>query len=206
MNIEINRDQAEPYFKMRDAFASLSESQKIWDTLTRAQVNRFTERSSATTAITRGSVHFALDHCDLIQWEQGVPHLPNRNGGDLFLFPGFVLYRASKQAFALIDSREVRLGFAPYRFHEEEDVPADSSVIGQTWAKCNKDGSPDRRFRDNHQIPVVLYGQLRFTSDTGLEEEFHCSNPALAERFADSWRTFQASMATGYNHKTLEAT
>ena len=30
----------------------------------------------------------------LPRWEQQVPHMQNAKGGDLFLFPGFILYRA----------------------------------------------------------------------------------------------------------------
>lgn len=109
--------------------------------------------------------------------------------------PGFVLYRASKQAFALIDSREIKLVFRTVRFIEEEPVPSDTQVVGQTWAKVNKDGGPDRRFRDNFQIPVVLYGALTFGSPSGLQEEYQFSNPALAERLSKAWNAFQASYA-----------
>jgi len=76
--IEIDRQQAEPYYKMRDDFAALSEAKKIWDTLERRAINRVVERSAANEAITRAPVGFALNSCDLIQWEQKVPHLPNR--------------------------------------------------------------------------------------------------------------------------------
>jgi len=194
--IEIDRAQAEPYYRMRDEFAALSECGKIWDTLNRRSVNRAAERSAASEAITREAVCFALSSCDLIQWEQKIPHLANRNGGDLYLYPGFVLYRASKQAFALIDAAEIKLDFRTVRFIEEEAVPSDSQIVGQTWAKVNKDGSPDRRFRDNYQIPVVLFGALTFRSSSGLEEEYQCSNAPLTERFAMAWTAFQNSYST----------
>jgi TPR repeat protein len=191
--ITLDREQAEPYYRMRDDFAALSECKKIWDTLERHAVNRVVERSAASEAITREPVTFSLNICDLIQWEKEVPHLPNRTGGDMYIYPGFILYRASKQAFALIDSREVSLTFRETRFIEEDTVPPDTTVAGQAWAKSNKDGSPDRRFRDNYQIPVVLYGSLLFTSPSGLQEEYQCSNPALAERFVRAWNTFRSS-------------
>ena len=59
---------------------------------------------------------------------------------------------------------------------EEEPVPSDTQVVGQTCAKVKKDGSPDRRFRDNYQIPVVLYGALTFSSPSGLQEEYQFLN------------------------------
>ena len=191
--IEIEREQAEPYYKMRDDFAALSECQKIWDTLERRIINRVAERSAANEVITREPVSFSLNSCDLIQWEQSVPHLANRNGGDMYIYPGFILYRASKQAFSLIDSRDVALEFRAARFIEEEPIPSDTRVVGQAWAKSNKDGSPDRRFRDNYQLPVVLYGSLTFTSPNGLHEEFQVSSPESSERFSIAWNLFQSS-------------
>jgi hypothetical protein len=193
--IETDREQAEPYHKLRDEFAALSECQRIWDMLERRKINRIVERSAAHEAIARELVSFSLDSCDLIQWEQKIPHLPNRAGGDLYIYPGFILYRASKQAFALVDSREVTLTFRPVRFIEEAALPSDTQVVGQAWAKSNKDGSPDRRFRNNYQIPVALYGSLTFVSATGLHEEFQVSNAPLAERFAKAWNAFQRSFA-----------
>jgi hypothetical protein len=194
-HFDVDREQAEPYYRMRDDFAALSESHKIWDTLSRVAVNRFATRSAASEAITREPVRFSLSECDVLNWEQKVPHLPNRIGGDLYIYPGFVLYRASRQAFALIDFHDVRLEFRLRRFIETDPLPTDTQVVGQAWAKSNKDGSPDRRFKGNYQIPVAMYGELVFASASGLNEEFQVSNPALAQRFAAAWEAFQKSFA-----------
>jgi hypothetical protein len=57
-------------------------------------------------------------------------------------------------------------------------------VVGQTWAKANKDGSPDRRFNNNYQIPIAKYGVLWFQSPTGLLEAYMISDYAKTESFA----------------------
>src|ERR1022692_2314160 len=194
MEITVDREQAEPYYRMRDEFAALSESQRIWNLLTEQAIDRIAERSTADTAITREQVSFSLGSCDLIQWEQEVPHLPNRTGGDMYVYPGFILYRASKQAFALIDFHDVLLKVVSWQFTEHQTIPSDTQVVGQTWAKSNKDGSPDRRFHNNYQIPVVHYGSLLFSSPDGLDVRYLCSNAALAERFAKAWTVFRTSL------------
>ncbi len=193
--ITIDREQAEPYYRMRDEFAALSACKTIWDTLERRTINRAVERSAAHELITREIVSFSLGTSDLIHWDQQVPHLANRNGGDMYIYPGFLLYRAAKQAFALIDCREMTLTFSATRFIEEQAVPSDSNVVGSAWSKSNKDGSPDRRFQNNYQIPIVLYGTILFSSPSGLQEEYQFSNPALAERFVNSWNLFRASFS-----------
>jgi hypothetical protein len=194
--ITVDREQADPYYRMRDDFAAVSGCQKVWNVLTEKAIDRTAERSTANTAVTRHPVSFSLDSCDLIQWDQKVPHLQNHTGGDMYIYPGFILYRASRQAFALIDFRVVTLKYVSLHFTEAGSVPSDAQVIGQTWAKSNKDGSPDRRFQGNHQIPVVHYGSLLFSSPDGLDVRYVCSNAALAGRFADAWAAFRRSFSS----------
>jgi len=195
-HLEIAREQAEPYFRMRDEFAALCQCGAIWDVKSRQATNKFRERTVADTRLDRQRVSFALSTCDLIQWEQKVPHLQNANGGELFLYPGFILYRAAREAFSVIDFHDVNAAAAVLKFHEEQGVPSDSKVIGQTWAKANKDGGRDRRFVNNYQIPIALYGSLALKSQTGLWEEFQFSSPERLQGFLVSWNAFVASFET----------
>ncbi|MFL5482866.1 MAG: DUF4236 domain-containing protein [Gemmatimonadaceae bacterium] len=178
-----------------DATATLAQSQRVWDTLSSVATDRFRERTTALQSINRQPVTVGFGSSDLIRTPWDVPHLRNANGGDLFIYPGFVLYVISSHAFALIDAKEVTIAFSPVSFIEEEGVPRDAEVIGQTWKKANKDGSPDKRFVNNYQIPIVRYGSLRFSSKTGLNEEYLISNAAVAARYAAEWIGFQKALS-----------
>src|SRR5206468_2832059 len=112
---------------------------------------------------------------------------------DLFLYPGFMLYRAAKEAFAVIDYHDVNGKAVSTRFQEEGGVPEDSKIVGQTWAKANKDGGRDRRFADNYQIPIAQYASLTLKSNNGLWEEFQFSNPDRLVRFLNSLNAFGES-------------
>lgn len=192
-HIDIGTEQAELYFRMRDEFAALSECIVIWDVKSRTTIDRVRERAWASTAVKRERVIFSLGSCDLVQWEHNIPHLQNINGGDLFLYPGFILYRAAKTAFSVIDYHDVNLKCGFVRFAEDESVPSDANVVDQTWAMVNKDGSRDRRFANNYQIPIVEYGSLTLQSDTGLWEEFLISNPQRLSRFGEAFEDFVRS-------------
>jgi len=196
-HIEIAHEQAEPYFRMRDDFASLTECAAIWDIKSHQATDKFRERTTATLRIRRARTKFSLEGSDLIQWDEKVPHLQNAKGGDLFLYPGFILYRAARTAFSVIEYQEMRTQFARVQFEEVESVPADSKIIGQTWAKTNKDGSRDKRFANNYQIPIAAYGCLTLKSDSGLWEEFHFSNPERVARFVEALNVFVASFGSG---------
>jgi hypothetical protein len=52
------------------------------------------------------------------------------------------------------------------RFVEEEKVPSDAQIHEYTWAKVNKDGTPDKRHTGNYQIPIAEYGNIIFQSGT----------------------------------------
>jgi hypothetical protein len=118
----------------------------------------------------------------------------NANGGEMFIYPAFILYHLSHEAFALVDIREASIDYNAASFIEEEAVPADAQLIGHTWKKANKDGSPDRRFANNYQIPILAYGDIRITSKSGLNEEYLISDASAAEGFAKAWSTFKATL------------
>ena len=57
------------------------------------------------------------------------------------------------------------------RFHEGEKVPKDATIVGHTWQYVNKTGGPDKRFKNNRQIPICLYGEITLKSTTGLNTD-----------------------------------
>ena len=63
------------------------------------------------------------------------------------------------------------------RFIESEGVPKDAQIVGQTWKYVNKSGGPDKRFKDNRQLPICLYGELELSSVSGLNTVIMYSNP-----------------------------
>lgn len=182
------------FHRMCDDFEKLCESRRIWDTISERGVNRVVERTTAHSMIERRPVRFKRGLCDLIDSEWPVPHLENANGGDLYLFPTFLLYRVSATSFALLEYTEMQVSYRQQRFIEEEEVPKDSVVVDHTWAKANKDGSADRRFSNNYQIPVVQYGELKLNSATGLNEAYLVSSDERLRTFAASLDTLIATI------------
>lgn len=65
------------------------------------------------------------------------------------------------------------------RFIEEEAVPKDAEVVGRTWKYVNKSGGPDRRFKNNRELPICLYGEIELRSESGLNTVLMFSNADL---------------------------
>jgi hypothetical protein len=118
----------------------------------------------------------------------------NHNGEDIYLYPGIALMPRADGAFALVDIREIEIEGSAKGFHEEEGVPPDTAVIGRTWAKTNKDGSPDRRFANNYEIPVCSYGYITFRSSGGIREEYMFSNVHAVEAFYLAFLAYQEAV------------
>ncbi len=55
---------------------------------------------------------------------------------------------------------QLRLDVRQDNFREDGPLPADATIVGTTWLFVNKNGSPDRRFNNNRQIPIVAYSEL----------------------------------------------
>jgi hypothetical protein len=184
-------------------FMQLAQSRRIWDTTSHRSNDRARERTLADTTVTRKPVTFRMGKVDAIDIDHPGPFpvLENANGGTLYLYPAFILYFENADRFALLEYGDVSLQPKTTRFIESESVPADAEVVGQTWAKCNKDGSRDRRFAGNYEIPIVRYGEFTLKSPGGLEECYTFSNVVKTDSFVRAWASFvdttRASPASG---------
>ncbi len=185
------------YEKLVSAFSDLVSCGAIWDVTSSRAEDRYQTRSAAGTTVERKSVRFGTSGGvdDVLQTEARRLCLQNANGADLVLYPGFVLMQ-SGWSLALIDLREVTVEFSTCRFLERENIPHDSKVVGQAWAKSNKDGSPDRRFANNYQIPWVEYAELQLGSPKGLNEAYMLSSVEKAKAFAFAFSAYQAALRT----------
>jgi hypothetical protein len=193
VHVELASEQAGPYFQLRDRFEALADCAAIWNINSERAADKLRERTNVDRSVERQKIKLSSGNCDLMTWEERVPHFQNSNGGDLYIYPGFILYRAARKAFSVIDCHDVRLEVKKVQFNEPGGVPDDSETVGTTWAKVNKDGSRDKRFAGNYQIPIASYGDLTFKTTAGLEEEFQFSNPQRLYQFEKSWMEFLKS-------------
>lgn len=97
----------------------------------------------------------------------------------------------NNQKFAIIGLDELNLMTTSVSFTETSSVPRDSKVIRKTWAKVNKNGTPDKRFKNNYQIPVVQYGRIHLSTSTGVNEEYQISNFEFTKEFGDAFQEYK---------------
>lgn len=186
------------FTEVEQAFDALCGSHKKWDIVQEQDIDTFRQRSSANTAVSRKDIRLYRGAYETIR-QANVPVLGNANGGEVMIFPGFLLV-VSRSAIALVDYADLDIQFVNTSFTEEEEFPSDAQLVKHTWAKVNANGSPDRRFKDNYRIPVALYGNLVFKSGSGLNESWMFSNHGAAKDFFKAlllWQNLVTSTMSG---------
>lgn len=180
--------------RLAEAFATLSRSEGIWDVTAYREKRAGDERSSATKVIDRKPVQLSTAELPIIHTKQDALRWHNSNGGDLFIYPGFLIVFQDERDFAILDLNEVQCNFQPRRYEEWEKAPSDTKQVGVAWRYSNRDGSPDRRYSNNPQTPVLLYAEVAWKSASGLAEEYLFSNAQAAATFADALTDFRNAL------------
>ena len=180
---EATRDS---YARLVSSFEDLRTSQRIWDITATAAVDRVAQRTTATSALTRAPVTFDFTSSEIIRSQYQAMRFGTVSARDLQIYPGFIMMRDAERDFALIELAQLSCELVQSNFIEEEAVPSDAEQVGRTWKRANKDGSRDRRFNGNYQIPVLRYGALTLSSPAGLTEVFQISSHSKAAAFAQA--------------------
>jgi hypothetical protein len=97
---------------------------------------------------------------------------------NLYLFPDRILVFGS-DGLGAISYSDIRFAIEKTRFIEDGGVPRDSVVVDRTWRYVNKNGTPDRRFNSNREIPICLYEEVNLSSQSGLNEVFQLSRTGV---------------------------
>ena len=114
----------------------------------------------------------------------------------LYFFPDVVMV-VQRSQFGAVRYADLQLRWQDSNFIEEEKVPSDAIIVGQTWKHPNKSGGPDLRYRDNRQIPICRYEILHLSSESGINEMLEFSRSGMCSQFA--------AAATGLSRLSVKA-
>jgi len=182
------------YEKVTASFEKLCNMEKVWDITSSHANDQFATRSSAAYNIMRRPVKFKLASLPDIKSTTPAMLWQNANGADMYFYPNFVVVWNNKSHFAIVGYNELDLRYSTTRFIEDERVPKDAVVVDKTWAKVNKNGQPDKRFKNNYQIPIAGYGNIELRTNTGLNERYLFSNNANTASFNKEFLEYQISL------------
>lgn len=78
-----------------------------------------------------------------------------------------------------ISYSDVEITARTTQFAEADSVPTDTKIVDKIWEHANKSGEPDKRYKNNRQLPVCEYGEIEFQSVAGFNITLMFSNPDL---------------------------
>ncbi len=175
LQYSIDGEAGQNFSRLQDAFKRFAACQGTWHVDAGAHTGDWKRNAGAAFVERRSEISAVFTPPPKVQCNINVPMI-KAGRESLYLLPDRLL---------VYDSTGV--GAVPYidlqaqsgitRFIENEQVPSDSTQVGTTWRYVAKSGGPDRRFNNNRQLPVMLYGELRLFSSSGLNGLFQCSVP-----------------------------
>jgi len=170
-----------------DSFDEIIKCSKKWHISAEALTDDYKYNSGASTIVRRKAINIDYSCPKNIKTNVRVPCIP-AGRQKLYFFPDKVLIYEGKKVGAVSYSN-LEIFQRNKRFIEEERVPADGTIVDSTWKYLNKKGGPDRRFSDNRQLPILLYSEITFFSNSGLNEKIQLSRcdagRSLVEKLAE---------------------
>lgn len=167
---EVHDAQAQWYELMTDGWAGLARLGGAWRIQARGNITTahgVKTHAGASSLVQRVPAQRLLVPPAAFRTNIAVPTISVGSESLLFL-PDRVLVRSGRVWSAVgYDQLGVEVGGT--RFIEEGHVPGDATQVDTTWRYVNRNGTPDRRFNNNRQLPVMLYGRLELHTPTGLQ-------------------------------------
>ena len=170
--IYVHYDMREPvlgtFRKVVDSFNELAACQQVWALTSSTRLDTLTDfkrHAGASSLVERSVVRVGEGTPPWVETNIQVPTIHSRGQTLYFLPDGILAYDHSGVGF--IDYVNLRVSAETTNF-VEQSAPSDAEIISYTWQHPNKDGGPDRRFANNRQLPVCLYGNAALYSPHGL--------------------------------------
>jgi hypothetical protein len=203
LNYSFDGDAGQETAKLRNAFQQFMACQAVWHVDASAMTSDWKRNAGANTLTRRSYTRPLYSRPPKVQCNIDVPTL-QAGRRSLYFFPDRLLVYDSSGVGA-VSYTDLHTQVTQTRFVESEAVPSDSQVVGSTWRFVAKSGGPDRRFNNNRQIPVVVYGEISLRSASGLNELFQYSVPLAASPLVSTLSEIAAASKINMQRPTYDS-
>ncbi|HFH3788671.1 DUF4236 domain-containing protein [Pseudomonas aeruginosa] len=159
--------------QLHTAFDGVRSCRATWHLQAQGKVLDRKYHAGASHLVTRSSIALGLQNPPFVKTNVATPSIPVGRQ-TLYFFPDKVLVFEANGVGA-VSYENLRIDISTTNFIEDGAVPKDAEIVSRTWKFVNKKGGPDRRFKNNRELPVVRYEEVQFSSNTGLLERIQIS-------------------------------
>lgn len=167
-----------------DSFDEIKSCKMKWHISAEAENRNYKYYAGAGTIVKRSPTIIIDQRPKYMKTNVKVPCIPVGRR-KLYFFPDRIFIYEGNKVGSLSYSN-LNIEHKNTRFIEESSVPGDGTIVDHTWKFVNKNGGPDKRFNNNRQLPILLYSELHFTNDTGLNECIQLSKPNTGLRLIEA--------------------
>lgn len=165
LDYTIDEDQRELINKRMSPLKIIAQSCKIWRITQTSKVIDTKYESGASSLVKRTD-------CSVLRklpfpFQSNEEAICFKSGKETFIFLPDKFFIIKNGVVGALNYTDLTCSVKKHRFIEDNSVPADAEIIGNTWKYVNKNGSPDKRFKDNRELPICLYGDLLLRSNSG---------------------------------------
>jgi hypothetical protein len=187
---ELDSANESTFESLHEAFHTLASCRKAWRIDAQAAVHDRKYHAGAGAVVRRKDAQFGKGLPPMLKSNLEVPYVKS-GSTSLYYMPDRVLVY-SPAGVGAVSYKDLEVSGQSRQFIEDGAVPGDAEVVGHTWRYVNKNGGPDRRFKNNRQLPVALYEELAFQSPSGLNELYQLSKHSLTARVRTEVRRMAA--------------
>jgi hypothetical protein len=184
------------YRAVHDAFDRLASCRGTWHLSAEGRVKDHKHHGGADAVVQRSRITLRSGDPPLVKTNVAVPLIPV--GRQVLAFMPDRLLVFDRTGVGAVPYADLQATIAEQRFIERDALPSDAAVVGKTWEYVNKKGGPDRRFKNNRELPICAYELLAFSSSSGLKEVIQISRQGVAAELAAGLRTLAGSQTSQY--------
>ncbi len=203
INYDFEDGEALDYQKIINAFNNLASNEAVWLIVESKEVSGTYEsklNAGANDLVDKKDVQIGSGNPPWVETNVSVPALIT-DALALYMMPdGILVY--DDQGVGFVEYNDLYFNVGTTRFIGNSPA-SDAKIVGHTWQHPNKDGSPDKRFAYNPEIPVCLYGKLKISSSTGMFLYLMTSKADSPSNFVES---FQGAIESSRSHDNQQST
>jgi hypothetical protein len=180
LDYDLSSETLDRFKALGQAFDDLARCSRIWR-LPLSKKTDWKRSGGSSEGVDRQLV--AVRRANLPLLKTNVEYLQLPLGKETLYFTPDAILVVAGSAVAAFHYDEIDIHCGSTRFVEDGAAPSDAQVVAETWQFVNRSGGPDRRFNNNRKLPICLYGEIDFSSTTGLNERILCTRVDASEAF-----------------------
>ena len=172
---------AEKYNSYLNQWKNISKSRFIWNVTQTANVLNSKKLGNSNSAVNRKKTWISFRSPWWIKANVKFPVL-NLINQRIILLPDKILVIKIGTGASPIQKANFDIYAIGY-MEPEKLFLNDAELIKKQWVYTNKNGEPDKRFKNNIQLPVYKYGMIKASSESGLNFELMISKESVLDEF-----------------------